>query len=193
LPRCVLMADSAPAVFLDRDGTIVEDPGFLHEPGKVKLLAGAAEAIRRLNEHGYLVITVSNQSGIARGRYTVADYTAVQRRLVELLEGHGAHLDGSYFCPHHPGLTGPCECRKPGSKLFLDAQEALDIDFANSWWVGDRLSDVQPALALGGHGILVVTGEGNLHQGQARALGVMVVADLAEAADQILRLKVLDP
>ena len=185
------MADAA--VFLDRDGTIVEDPGFLHEPGKVKLLPGAAQAIRRLNEHGFLVISVSNQSGIARGRYTVADYAAVQRRLVELLEQHGAHLDGSYFCPHHPGITGPCDCRKPGSKLFLDAQSALDIDLARSWWVGDRLSDVQPALALEGHGILVATGDGNLHQGQARALGVMVVADLQEAADQILRLKVLDP
>lgn len=178
-----------PAVFLDRDGTIVDDPGFLHEPGKVRLLSGAAEAIRRLNEHGVLVITVSNQSGIARGSYTVADYTAVQRRLAELLESHGAHLDGSYFCPHHPKFTGPCECRKPGSKLFLDAQDALDIDLARSWWVGDRLSDVLPALSLGGHGILVATGEGNLHQGQARALGVMVVADLGEAVNEILRLR----
>jgi D-glycero-D-manno-heptose 1,7-bisphosphate phosphatase len=182
------MADGSRAVFLDRDGTIVEDPGFLHEPGKVKLFPGAAEAIRRLNEHGFLVITVSNQSGIARGRYTVADYSAVQRRLGELLAAHGARLDGAYFCPHHPQITGPCDCRKPGPKLFLEARQALDIDFARSWWVGDRLSDVQPALALGGHGILVATGEGNLHQGQALALGVMVVADLARAADEILRL-----
>jgi D-glycero-D-manno-heptose 1,7-bisphosphate phosphatase len=182
------MADGSRAVFLDRDGTIVEDPGFLHEPGKVKLFPGAAEAIRRLNEHGFLVITVSNQSGIARGGYTVADYSAVQRRLGELLAAHGARLDGAYFCPHHPQITGPCDCRKPGPKLFLEARQALDIDFARSWWVGDRLSDVQPALALGGHGILVATGEGNLHQGQARALGVMVVADLARAADEILRL-----
>ena len=180
---------SRPAVFLDRDGTIIEDPGYLHEPGKVKLLAGAADAVRRLNEHGLLAITVTNQSGIARGLYTVAEYSAVQRRMVELLEGHGAHLDGAYFCPHHPRFTGPCECRKPGSRLFLEAQDALDIDFSRSWWVGDRLSDVQPALALNGHGILVATGEGNLHHGQARALGVMVVADLQEAANEILRLK----
>ncbi|HET8713719.1 MAG TPA: HAD family hydrolase [Gemmatimonadales bacterium] len=178
-----------PAVFLDRDGTIVEDPGFLHEPGKVKLLPGVAEAIRLLNEHGFLVISVSNQSGIARGRYTVEDYAAVQRRLAELLESHGARLDGSYFCPHHPAVTGPCECRKPGPKLFREAQEALDIDLRRSWWVGDRLSDVQPALALGGRGILVATGEGNLHQGQARALGVMVVADLPAAVHEILRLR----
>ena len=187
------MADGTAAVFLDRDGTVIEDTGYLHEPGKVKLLPGAAEAIRGLNEHGFLVVTVSNQSGIARGHYSVADYTNVQRRMIELLEGHGAHLDGSWFCPHHPRFTGPCECRKPGAKLFLEAQEALDIDFTRSWWVGDRLSDVQPALSLGGHGILVATGEGNLHQGQARATGVMVVADLREAVDEILRLRVLDP
>ena len=179
------------AVFLDRDGTIVEDAGFLHEPGKVKLIPGAAEAIRRLNQRGYLVICVSNQSGIARGLYTAVEYTAVQRRLAELLAVHDAHLDGSYFCPHHPQFTGPCECRKPGLKLFRDANDALGgtIDFTRSWWVGDRLSDVQPARLLGGHGILVMTGDGGLHQGQARAIGVIVVADLAAAAHEILRLR----
>src|SRR2546425_3324591 len=176
----------AKAVFLDRDGTIVEDPGFLHEPEKVKVMPGAAEAMRRLNDAGYRVIIVTNQSGIARGRYTVADYEAVQRRLGELLAAHGARLDGAYFCPHHPLLSGPCECRKPGLKLFHDAQAAFDIDFSRSWWVGDRLSDVQPARLLGGEGILVATGEGNLHQGQARALGVMIVADLGEAVQKIL-------
>ena len=174
------------AVFLDRDGTIVEDPGFLHEPEKVKLLTGAAEAIRRLNTADYRVVVVTNQSGIARGRYTVDDYEAVQRRLGELLAAHGARIDGAYFCPHHPQLSGPCDCRKPGLKLFREAAQAFDIDFSRSWWVGDRLSDVQPARLLGGQGILVTTGEGNLHQGQARALGVMVVADLARAVEEIL-------
>lgn len=179
------------AVFLDRDGTIVEDNGFLHEPGEVKLLPGAAAAIKRLNERGYLVFCVTNQSGIARGMYTVAEYAAVQRRLGELLTAHGARLDGSYFCPHHPQFTGPCECRKPGTKLFRDANEALGgtIDFTRSWWVGDRLSDVQPSRLLRGHGILVATGHGNLHQGQARAIGVIVVADVAAAVDEILRLR----
>ena len=175
------------AVFLDRDGTIVEDPGFLHEPEKVKLLPGAAAAIRRLNDAGYLAIVVTNQSGIARGRFTVADYEAVQQRLGALLAAQGARLDGAYFCPHHPQFTGPCDCRKPGLKLFRDAQAAFDIDFAQSWWVGDRLSDVQPARALGGHGVLVVTGDGNLHQGQARAGGVTVVADIGEAVQKILK------
>jgi D-glycero-D-manno-heptose 1,7-bisphosphate phosphatase len=183
------------AVFLDRDGTIIEDSGFVHEPGKVKLLPGAAAAIHRLNQRGLLVIVVTNQSGIARGLYSVEDYAAVQRRLAELLAAHDAHLDGSYFCPHHPQFSGPCDCRKPGTKLFLDANAAMGgrIDFSRSWWVGDRLSDVEPARVLRGHGILVATGYGNLHQGQARALGVMVVADLSAATDEILRLTVPDP
>jgi D-glycero-D-manno-heptose 1,7-bisphosphate phosphatase len=179
------MAEGRRAVFLDRDGTIVDDPGYLHEPDRVRLLPGAAEAIRRLNHAGYLVVVVTNQSGIARGLYTVADYRAVEKRLGELLAKHGAHIDVSYFCPHHPQATDPCACRKPRTKLFLDAQAALGIDFKQSWWVGDRLSDVQPARTLGGKAILVATGQGNLHQGQARAMGVTVVADLLTAAAEI--------
>src|SRR5438552_19168803 len=180
------------AVFLDRDGTIVEDPppGFLHEPGKVKLLSGAAAAIKQLNDHHFLVVVVTNQSGIARGLYTVADYTAVEHRMAELLAAHGARVDGAYFCPHHPRFSGPCECRKPGLKLFRDAAAALDIDLKRSWWVGDRLSDVQPARALGGKAILVAAGEGNLDQGQARAIGAKVVADLAAAVAEIVRASV---
>ncbi len=181
---------SRPAVFLDRDGTIVEDPGYLHEPDKVRLLPRAAEGIRQLNAAGFLVVTVTNQSGIARGLYQQTDYEAVERRLAELLKAHGARIDASYFCPHHPQFTGRCDCRKPATKLFRDAEAALGIDLARSWWVGDRLSDVQPARALGarsGRGILVTTGNGNLHQGQARALGVTVVADLAAAAAEIVR------
>ena len=182
------MPDGRRAVFLDRDGTIVDDPspGFLHEPGRVRLLPGAAEAIHRLNEAGWLVVTVSNQSGIARGLYDEAAFAAVQRRLGELLAAHGAHLDATYYCPHHPEITGPCECRKPGVKLFRDAQTALGIDLARSYWVGDRLSDVEPARTLGGRGLLVATGHGAAHRAQARALGMPVVPDLAAAVDAIL-------
>ena len=182
------MAEGRRAVFLDRDGTIVEDPGFLHKPEDVHLFAGAAEAIRRLNTAGYLVVVVTNQSGIARGLYTVADYRAVEKRLGELLARQKARIDASYFCPHHPQAPEPCACRKPRTKLFLEAQTELGIDFTRSWWVGDRLSDVQPARTLGGKGVLVATGQGNLHQGQARALGVTVVADLLSAAAEIVRL-----
>lgn len=173
-------------MFLDRDGTVVHDPGYLHEPGKVRLLPGAARAIARLNAAGFLVITVTNQSGIGRGRYDESGYHAVQRRLAELLAGHGAWLDGSYFCPHYPPVSGPCECRKPGTKLFREAQEALGVDFVRSWWVGDRVTDVAPGRRLGGRCVLVLTGDGTLHQGQARALGADVALDLASAVDAIL-------
>jgi len=175
------------AAFLDRDGTILEDPGFLHQPGNARLLPGAGAAVQQLNAAGVLVVTVSNQSGIARGLYTEADYHAVQRRLGELLAGHQAHLDGAYFCPHHPDVTGPCDCRKPGTKLFEEARAALGIDFTRSFFIGDRLSDVGPARTLGGTGYLVLTGEGARHRDQARALGVTVVADLAAAVRDILR------
>src|SRR5437762_614026 len=182
------MADaSRRAVFLDRDGTIVEDPGFLHQPGKVRLLAGAGEAIHQLNQAGWLVITVSNQSGIARGLYDAAAYQAVQRRLVELLAAHDARLDGAYFCPHHPEFTGPCECRKPGLLLFREAEAAFGLDLKRSYWVGDRLSDLQSARKLGGHALLVETGRGVTYVGKARALGIGVVADLAAAAEAIVR------
>jgi len=175
------------AVFLDRDGTIVEDPGFLHQPGDVRLLPGAGEAIHQLNEAGWLVITVSNQSGIARGLYDATAYQVVQRRLVELLTAHEARLDGAYFCPHHPDFTGPCACRKPGVLLFREAEAALGLDLARCCWVGDRLSDVEPARQFGGRGFLVATGRGPKYAAQARALGVPVVADLAAATTEIVR------
>jgi D-glycero-D-manno-heptose 1,7-bisphosphate phosphatase len=174
---------------LDRDGTILDDPGFLHEPDKAHLLPDAARAIARLNGAGWLVITVTNQSGIGRGRYPESDYHAVQRRLGELLAAQGARLDGSYFCPHYPPKTGPCDCRKPGTKLFLEAKQSLRIDFIRSWWVGDRVTDVAPARELGGRAVLVLTGNGTLHQGQARALGAAVEEDLSAAVATILSTK----
>jgi D-glycero-D-manno-heptose 1,7-bisphosphate phosphatase len=175
-----------PAVFLDRDGTLVEDPGYLHRPDDVRLLPGAARAVARLNEAGYLVVVVTNQSGIARGLYDVAAYEAVQRRLDELLAAAGARLDGAYLCPHHPDHTGPCACRKPGLRLFEEAAAALAIDLRRSWFVGDKVSDIEPAHALGGRGLLVETGDGAAHAAAARALGVPVVADLSAAADRIV-------
>ena len=176
------------AVLLDRDGTIVHDTGFLHEPDAVQLLPGAARAIRRLNESGWLVITVSNQSGIARGLYPEADYHAAQRRLSELLAAEGgARIDASFFCPHHPAFTGPCSCRKPGTKLFEDATAALGLNVARCWFVGDRPSDVAPARTLGGRALLVLTGQGAGHRAGAAALDVPVVADLAAAVDEIVR------
>ena len=174
------------AAFLDRDGTIMHDPGFVHEPGGVRLLPGAGEAIARLNHAGLLVVTVSNQSGIARGYYDAAAYHAVQQRLDELLAAHDARLDAAYFCPHYPPVSGPCRCRKPGVQLFEQARDALGIDFTRSWWVGDRVSDVAPAQKLGGRGVLVLTGEGAGHRNQARVVDAAIAPDLPAAVDAIL-------
>ena len=144
-----------PAVFLDRDGTIIEDTGYLGDPGRVRLLPGAAEAIGRLNRAGMPVVVVTNQSGIARGLLDEAAYQATRVELDRLLASRGARLDAQYHCPHHPEITGPCECRKPGLLLYRRAARDLDLDLGASWWVGDRPRDVEAARALGGRGILV--------------------------------------
>jgi histidinol-phosphate phosphatase family protein len=148
------------AVFLDRDGTIIEDVGYLADPERVRLLPGAAEAIGRLNHAGLLAVVVTNQSGIARGLLDEVAYQATRERLDQLLADRGAHLDAQYHCPHHPELSGPCQCRKPGLLLYRQAAEELGIDLAASWWLGDRLRDVQPARAFGGRGVFLAPGAG---------------------------------
>jgi D-glycero-D-manno-heptose 1,7-bisphosphate phosphatase len=174
------------AVFLDRDGTIIEDPGYLADPAGVRLLPGAAEAIARFNRQGWPVVAATNQSGIARGVVTEAQYLATERRLDELLRAAGARLDARYHCPHHPDLTGRCDCRKPGLGLFRQAARDLGLDLTSSWWVGDRLRDVLPAEAAGGRGILVLTGDGIKEASLPDALRFRIVPDLGAAADSIL-------
>jgi D-glycero-D-manno-heptose 1,7-bisphosphate phosphatase len=175
-----------PCVFLDRDGTIISDPGYLRDPALVVMLHGAGPAVARLNQAGWLVIVVTNQSGISRGLVTEAEYFQVAARLDRLLEDVGARIDASYFCPHAPERDGTCACRKPGLLLFERAAREHGIDLAASWWVGDRLSDILPAKSLGGNGLLVETGEGQTHRDSARAEGFEVVPGLATAVERIL-------
>ncbi len=171
------------AVFLDRDGTIIEDVGYLRDPDDARLLPGAAEAIRRLNEHGFLVIVATNQSGIARGILSRNDYQLTEQRVDALLRAEGAHLDAHYFCPHLPELTGPCDCRKPGVLLYRQAAEQFDLDLRGSWWIGDRVRDVLPAETFGGRGVLVH----NRSRGPGEdATGLAHAADLNGAVDLIL-------
>jgi histidinol-phosphate phosphatase family protein len=175
-----------PAVFLDRDGTIIEDPGYLRDPARVVLLPGAGPAIARLDHAGLPLIVVTNQSGISRGILTDEEYHSVGDRLDQLLRPYGALIDATYYCPHAPERDGPCACRKPGLLLFEQAAATHGIDLAASWFVGDRLSDVLPASALGGTGLLVETGEGAHHRDAARAKNFIVVSDLEAAAERIL-------
>jgi D-glycero-D-manno-heptose 1,7-bisphosphate phosphatase len=178
-------AGGRPAAFVDRDGTIIAEAHYLADPERVVLVPGAAGALARLAAAGYAVVVVTNQSGIARGLYGEAAYRAVQARLEALLAEAGVRLDGVYHCPHHPDFTGPCDCRKPATGLFLEAARALDLDLARSVFIGDRLKDVEPARMLGGTGILVRTGYGAAHAAQAGA-AFAVVADLAAAVDRVL-------
>jgi D-glycero-D-manno-heptose 1,7-bisphosphate phosphatase len=173
------------AVFLDRDGTIIEDAGYLQDPAQVRLLPGAGPAISRLNAAGWLTLVVTNQSGIARGLLSENDYYRTERRLDELLAESGARIDAHYFCPHLPEVTGQCECRKPGLLLYRQAAERFDIELPRSWWVGDRARDVLPSAAFGARAILVL---GSLAEAAGGSVPhrVLQSADLAGAVNLIL-------
>lgn len=174
-----------PAVFLDRDGTLIVERDYLADPAGVELIPGTAGALRTLRRAGYALVLVTNQSGLARGFFGVAEFEAVQARLDGLLAAEGVVLDGAYHCPHHPDYGPACDCRKPALGLFRRAARELDLDLAASVYVGDRLSDVLPAAALGGRAVLVRTGYG---AGEADLApdGVALAADLAGATETIL-------
>jgi D-glycero-D-manno-heptose 1,7-bisphosphate phosphatase len=181
----------APAVFLDRDGTIIDDTHYIARPELVRLRPGAARAIGRLNAANVPVIVVTNQSGIARGLFSERDFAQVQARMAELLaaepDGAGAHVDGTYMCPHHPDYTGACDCRKPGTLLFRRAADEHGLDLSRSAFIGDRWRDVAPALAVGGRGILVADASTpEQERRQAEAAGLDVVGTLGEAVDRVL-------
>ncbi|MBX6363293.1 MAG: HAD family hydrolase [Gemmatimonadetes bacterium] len=162
-------------MFLDRDGTLIEERHYLADPDGVVLLPGAAAGLRALRELGYALVVVTNQSGIARGLFTEADFHRVQLRLEALLAAEGVRLDGVYMCPHHPEHGGPCECRKPGLGLYRRAIAELGVDASASLFVGDRATDIEPARAFGGRGVLVRSGYG---AAEARRLaGAFAVVD----------------
>jgi D-glycero-D-manno-heptose 1,7-bisphosphate phosphatase len=173
------------AAFIDRDGTLIVERDYLADPDGVEFVPGAVEALRRLRDAGFAIVVVTNQSGIARGLYTEDDFRAVQRRIEELLRAQDVVVDRTYWCPHHPDFTGPCDCRKPGTGMHRRAAAELGLALSRSAFVGDRLKDVLPAGELGGTGILVRTGYGE--EEAAGAPGwVTVVDDLAAASELLL-------
>lgn len=147
------------AVFLDRDGTIIEDRHYLGDPEGVRLLPGAAEGVAMLSKAGWPVVIVSNQSGIGRGLITEAEFLAVDLRVRDELASLGGQIAGSYHCPHDPDIVPPCECRKPRPGLFERAARELSLDLGASHYAGDRLRDVQAGLEYGGSAYLVGSGE----------------------------------
>lgn len=153
------------AVFLDRDGTINEQMGYVNHLSRFHLLPGVAEAIRLLNDQAIPVIVVTNQSGLARGYFPEQLLVEVHEAMTERLQAGGAALDGVYVCPHHPEAKEAryrvdCLCRKPRPGLFLQAAQDHDLDLTHSYVVGDRWSDMKAAAACGAQGVLVLTGYG---------------------------------
>jgi D-glycero-D-manno-heptose 1,7-bisphosphate phosphatase len=188
------MTPPRPAIFLDRDGVVIEDSHYLGDPSRVRLVPGAAEAVALLNRAGWVVVVVTNQSGVARGMFTEADVAAVHEHLAELLRGYGARVDAFHHCPHHPEAEVAeyrvvCACRKPRAGMLLRAAGELGIDLAASWMIGDRVSDLEAGAAAGCRTALVRTGYGvlvNPAELDRDALRLeLVAADLADAVAKL--------
>ena len=189
------MNDGArPAVFLDRDGTINVEVGYLSRPEDLRLINGSAGAVRRLNEAGFLVVVVSNQSGVARGYFSEEAVERVNEAMERRLRRRGARLDAIYYCPHHPeGVVDryrrECGCRKPAPGMVRRAQEDLGIDVPRSYVVGDHRGDILLAKNVGARSILVTTGHGADEIEKLTGDGTQpdfIVKNLAEAVDRIL-------
>ncbi len=173
------------AVFLDRDGTINQEREYLHRVEDFCFIAGVPRAISLLNRAGFLVVVVTNQSGVARGYYAEEDVEALHRHIVAQLTAAGARVDSWLYCPHHPGGRGAyavsCACRKPLPGMLLEAADRLGIDLASSFMIGDKLSDVEAGRAAGCSPILVRSGYGADEESRLPP-GVAVYDDLLAAA-----------
>jgi histidinol-phosphate phosphatase family protein len=178
-------AAPSPALLLDRDGVLIADRDYLADPEGVEVLPGVPAALRRAREAGYLLIGVSNQSGLGRGRFDAEQFARVMRRFLGDLRRAGAPLDAFFYCPHAPGAA--CRCRKPSPGLLEEARAELPLDLGRSWVIGDKVSDVDLALDHGLHAALVRTGHGCE---QATRLGdrqgVLIADDLPAAVGAIL-------
>jgi heptosyltransferase-2 len=175
-------------IFLDRDGTLNEDPGYLRCASDLKLLPGVAAALARLKSAGARLVVVTNQSGVGRGFLTLKDLEAIHARLEGLLEQRHAALDAIYFCPHHP--DDGCRCRKPATGMIDRAVSELQVDLRKAYLIGDHASDMQLAKAVGVTAILVTSGKVDEPAldllRAARAMPDHVAASITEAAEWIL-------
>ncbi len=183
------------AVFLDRDGTINYDPGYLNDPDGVFLIEGAGEALRLLKNAGFLLLVVSNQSGIARGLITEEEVDSVNSRINNLLEKyHGVSIDHFFYCPHHEDYSDPadCGCRKPATGMFEEAVQKYKIDLSGSWMIGDSEADIVAAVNFGIRSILVGTGNGREHISvlqEQNKIPNFTCSNLYDSAKLIIKLK----
>lgn len=184
-----------PAVILDRDGTINEELGYIGSPEQIRLLPGAAAALRRLQTAGFCLVIVTNQSGVARGYFDEEALQRVNDHLLALLAAEGVQVSGLYYCPHHPTEGFPpyrqaCSCRKPGNGMVRRAAEEQGLDVSRSFVIGDHLSDVLLGRGVGAQAVLLLTGHGREEAAKvgqtAGAVPDCIAADLVEAAAWIL-------
>jgi D-glycero-D-manno-heptose 1,7-bisphosphate phosphatase len=190
--RSFQVAQSVPAIFLDRDGTINVDHGYVYEVDRFEFIDGVIDAMKELKAMGFALILVTNQSGIARGLFTEADFENLTEWMDWSLADRDVELDGIYYCPHHPEGTveefrQTCDCRKPQPGMLLSAQEFLHIDMASSYMVGDKIEDMQAATAAQvGTKVLVRTGKPVTAEGEATADWVLnSLADLPKRIKQL--------
>ncbi len=153
------------AVFIDRDGTISEEVGYINHASRFRLFPYSAAALKQLHENGYLAIVITNQAGVARGYFSEDMVQNIHRRMTDELTASGATLDAIYYCAHHPLVGDPpyrldCDCRKPKPGLLLRAAREFDIDLSHSWMVGDRYSDIELGANAGVRSALVLSGYG---------------------------------
>jgi len=178
-----------PAIFLDRDGTLIRDVGYLYRQEQVEILPRVAQAIRLLRGQGFLLVVVTNQSAVARGRLTEEELDRVHDALNARLAQDGAQLDGIYYCPHHPTEgVGPyhaeCDCRKPKTGMIVKATSDLGLDPSSSYVVGDQTSDMELAERIGAKGVRIA--RELVAGGDSPAPKYPVVADLWQAAEWIV-------
>jgi len=183
------------AIFMDRDGTVSHEVGYINHVTRMRPYPFTADAIRRINQSDWLAVLITNQAGVARGYFTEDLVHQVHARLQALLQLDGARLDAIYYCPHHPAAGVPpyrqgCNCRKPRPGMLLKAAEEHNIDLSASVMVGDKISDVEMAHAMGMKGVLVLTGYGRgewEHQSQSWNIRPDFIAEnLLEAVKWIL-------
>ena len=189
----------APALFVDRDGTVMVDKGYLSDPEQVELLKGSAEALRLAKAGSYRIVIVTNQSGVARGYFGTREVERTNGRLLELLAAEGVDVDGIYYCPHHstegkvPEFSIECQCRKPSSGMAEQAALDLGVDLRRSIVIGDTPADYDLGRIIGGQSLLVRTGYGAMTEEQLKSTGQMssgcVFDDLLQAVEHVIRTK----
>jgi D-glycero-D-manno-heptose 1,7-bisphosphate phosphatase len=188
------LQSARPAVFLDRDGTLIDEAGYLDRLERLVFYPYSVDAVRLLNRAGFAVVIVTNQAGVARGIFPETFVSAAHQYVTDRVQRGGARVDGFYYCPHHPDGTVPeytraCDCRKPNPGLLKQAAADLNIDLTRSFAVGDRWHDLEAGQAVGARGVLVRTGYGWTEEASPKpgVTPAVIVDNLIAAASWILR------